>query len=41
MTETPRVLIVDDDEEIVRPVKIMIGYMGYEVTATTDNLKRF
>ena len=41
MTETPRVLFVDDDEEIVRLAKIMIGYMGYEVTATTDNLKRF
>ena len=41
MTETPRVLIVDDDEDIVRLAKIMIGYMGYEVTATTDNLSVF
>lgn len=41
MSEKPRVLIIDDDEDIVRLAKIMIGYMGYEVTATTDNLSVF
>jgi CheY-like chemotaxis protein len=41
MTERTRVLIIDDDEDIVKLAKIMIGYMGYEVTATTDNLSVF
>lgn len=41
MTEKPRVLVIDDDEDIVKLAKIMIGYMGYEVTATTDNLSVF
>lgn len=38
MTEKIRVLVVDDDRDIVKLAKIMICYMGYEVTATTDNL---
>lgn len=38
MTERSRILVVDDDEDIVKLAKIMIGYMGHDVTATTDNL---
>ena len=41
MNDKPRVLVIDDDEDIVKLAKIMIGYMGYEVTATTDNLSVF
>ena len=41
MTEKPHVLIIDDDEDIVKLAKIMVGYMGYEVMATTDNLSVF
>ena len=40
MTEKPRVLIIDE-EEIVKLAKIMVSYLGYEVTATTDNLSVF
>ena len=41
MTERSRILVVDDDEDIVKLAKIMIGYMGHDVTATTDNLSVF
>ena len=38
MPKKTRVLVIDDDEDIVKLAKIMIGYMGYEVVITTDNL---
>ena len=41
MSQKSRVLIIDDDEDILKLAKIMISYMGYEVTATTDNLSVF
>ena len=40
MSQKSRVLIIDD-EDILKLAKIMISYMGYEVTATTDNLSVF
>ena len=41
MPRKSRILVVDDDEDIVKLAKIMIGYMGHDVTATTDNLGVF
>ena len=38
MSTRSRILVVDDDADIVKLAKIMIGYMGHDVTATTDNL---
>ncbi len=41
MSTRSKILVIDDDEDIVKLAKIMIGYMGHDVTATTDNLSVF
>ena len=36
MTEAPHILIVDDDEEIIRYLRATLSENGYNVTATTS-----
>jgi CheY-like chemotaxis protein len=36
MTEAPHILIVDDDEEVIRYMRATLSENGYNVTATTS-----
>jgi CheY-like chemotaxis protein len=38
-TENKTILIVDDNEEIIKVLKRGLEYLGYQVTAETDSLK--
>jgi DNA-binding response OmpR family regulator len=36
---TGRILLIDDEEDLVNMIKYMLKYLGYEVTARTDSIK--